>query len=102
VQDHIVVIRHRLVPGADWLDEACWRCGSHDGTLDHAGRRLCGPCRTALSLSPADDADPVHVSRRGYWETHALQCCWRCMAGAVRPDDEVGLCGSCRAALAPA
>lgn len=92
-QNHIGVIRTGLPPPvADWLDACCWSCGSEDVQLA-GGPLLCGPCRLELDSDPSPD--PVHVARHAYWERHALGCCWRCMVGAVDPDDDVGLCRSC-------
>lgn len=36
------------------------------------------------------------TSERVYWQSHMLECCWRCMTSQVDPDDELGLCPDCR------
>jgi hypothetical protein len=59
---------------------------------------LCRLCRQDLLAEPAVDA--VGLARHAYWESHALRCCWRCMIGAVDPDDEIGMCSSCREEVA--
>jgi hypothetical protein len=59
---------------------------------------LCRRCRHDLLAAPAVDA--VGLARHAYWESHALRCCWRCMTGAVDPDDEIGMCTSCREEVA--
>jgi hypothetical protein len=108
-QNHIIVIQRPAVDPtrltqhvSDWLDEVCWRCGRPDAITDAAGRVLCSSCHADLTDMPDDSADSLSVARHAYWESHVLQCCWRCMAGAVASDDEVGLCSSCRTHLAPA
>jgi hypothetical protein len=88
------VIRTDASGVADWLDACCWSCGTEEVTERADGRVLCVPCREELLAEPS--ADAVHVARHAYWESHALRCCWRCMHGAVDPDDEIGLCLSCR------
>jgi hypothetical protein len=55
---------------------------------------LCRSCRKELLAEPVVDA--LTLARHAYWESHALRCCWRCMTRAVEPDDEVGMCSSCR------
>jgi hypothetical protein len=97
-QDMGVVVRPA---GGDWLDACCWRCGSPEPVLDSLGRLLCPPCRVELSDErPAPAEDPLRVARSAYWDTHALERCWRCLTEGVDPLDEVGLCGSCLATLA--
>jgi hypothetical protein len=92
-QNHTAVIHERAAP--DWLDACCWRCGTHEiarGSDD--GRLLCRPCREELTRDPPIDV--AGLARHAYWESHALRCCWRCMTRAVDPDDEVGMCATCR------
>jgi hypothetical protein len=93
IQDHIVVIPGGSQP-IDWLDSCCWACGTRRVATTLDGVVLCRPCRKELLAEPAVDA--LGVARLAYWESHALRCCWRCLAGAVDPDDEVGMCRSCR------
>ena len=38
----------------------------------------------------------IRVSGRVYWESKALEQCWRCMSEPVDAGDELGLCGTCR------
>ena len=93
-QNHTGVIRAARSGVTDWLDTCCWGCGTEGVAHEAGGRLLCGSCRQEL-LSEAV-ADPLHLARHAYWESHALGCCWRCMTRAVDPDDEVGICSSCR------
>ena len=88
------MIRPTAVPATDWLDACCWSCGTVHAIRLMDGRLLCAPCREELSTEPP--ADPIHLARHAYWESHALGWCWRCMARPVDPDDDVGLCSSCR------
>jgi len=87
-----------VIPDAvtDALD-TCWGCGSlsADGTAD--GRGLCSTCRSNIADEP--DVDPLQLVRGSYWEAHVLVSCWRCMTGAVAPEDDVGLCAPCRGQL---
>jgi len=39
------------------------------------------------------------VTGRVYWESRALEQCWRCMEESVDVGDELGLCGRCREEL---
>ncbi len=59
------------------------------------GRLLCAQCRADL-LEPADVDDGLRFTRRSYWESHSLVCCWRCLTEAVSPEDQLGLCPPCR------
>jgi hypothetical protein len=81
----------------DWLDSYCWACGTDRVSASTDGAVLCRRCRAQLLAEPV--VDVPGLARHAYWETHALRCCWRCMTGAVDPDDEVGLCPSCREAI---
>jgi hypothetical protein len=93
-----VGVGHEL-SGRDWLD-SCWRCGSVDAVQDQLGRLLCPPCGALLAgAQPGPGVDPLRVVRSADWETHALERCWRCVSGRLDPDDTIGLCRSCRAAL---
>jgi hypothetical protein len=83
-----------IPPDPDWLDSCCWRCGSLEVVTATGGRLLCSACRRELFTEPAMDA--VALARHAYWESHALRCCWRCITGAVDPDDELGMCAVCR------
>jgi hypothetical protein len=78
----------------DWLDSCCWSCGTQEVAPHADARLLCGACRRELLSEPV--ADPVGLARHAYWESHALGCCWRCLIRAVDPDDEIGMCSSCR------
>jgi len=98
IQDHNVVIPVPSPP-IDWLDTCCWACGTWRVTAMTHGVVLCRPCRRELFTEPAVDA--LGVARLAYWESHALRCCWRCLTGAVDPDDDVGMCGPCRDDLRP-
>lgn len=82
----------------DWLDSSCWGCGTDEARVGTDGLLLCRLCRQDLLAEPAVDA--LGLARHAYWESHALRCCWRCMTGAVDPDDEIGMCSSCREELA--
>jgi hypothetical protein len=82
----------------DWLDSSCWGCGTEEARVGTDGLLLCRLCRQDLLAEPAVDA--VGLARHAYWESHALRCCWRCMVGAVDPDDEIGMCSSCREEVA--
>jgi len=93
-QNHTGVIRTGPDAAADWLDSRCWRCGAHEHAPQADGRLLCRACRKELLSEPP--VDPLGLARHAYWESHALRCCWRCMTRAVDPDDEVGMCASCR------
>ena len=94
IQDHIVVIR-AASQTVDWLDSCCWACGTRRlATAAADGVVLCRPCRRDLLAEPVVDA--LGVARLAYWESHALRCCWRCLTGAVDPEDDVGMCRSCR------
>jgi hypothetical protein len=87
--------------GGDWLDACCWRCGSIRPRRDSVGRMLCPPCRAALSEDrTTDSGDPLRVVRDAYWNTHALELCWRCLTEGVDTHDDVGLCPSCVTTLA--
>jgi hypothetical protein len=88
------VIRWHAPPSTDWLDSCCWSCGTSEVTPDADGRLLCETCRQELLSEPV--ADPLCLARHAYWESHALGCCWRCLIRAVDPDDEIGMCSSCR------
>ena len=93
-ENHTDVIRKALAPTpADWLDACCWGCGSENVALHPDGRLLCRTCRSQLLTDEA--VDPLQFTRRAYWESHALEQCWRCMVVAVDHDDELGLCRSC-------
>ena len=81
----------------DWLDSCCWGCGTREVVRAADGRLLCRTCREELLAEPT--VDVLGLARHAYWESHALRCCWRCMTRAVDPDDEVGMCVSCREAL---
>src|SRR5918996_451320 len=96
-QNHKDVIRIGSTSAVEWLDSCCWSCGTEDVNHVADGRVLCRACREVLFAQPS--ADPVYVARHAYWERHALRCCWRCMTGAVDPDDDVGLCRSCLAKI---
>ena len=78
----------------DWLNECCWACGTDHVAASTDSAVLCRSCRAELLAEPS--VDVPGLARHAYWESHALRCCWRCMTGAVDPDDEVGLCPSCR------
>lgn len=93
-QNYSGVIRTDSSSVTDWLDSCCWGCGAQEVTPEVDGRLLCRACRREL-LSEAP-VDPLGLARHAYWESHALRCCWRCMTRAVDPDDEVGMCPSCR------
>jgi hypothetical protein len=83
-----------------WLDTNCWGCGIGQGLCFSDGRLLCPSCRLDLSETPPDpSADPLRVGRGAYWEAHAMEWCWRCLAESVDPEDDVGLCRACRADL---
>jgi hypothetical protein len=41
----------------------------------------------------------IRVSGRVYWESKALEQCWRCMSEPVDAGDELGLCSPCREEL---
>jgi hypothetical protein len=82
----------------DWLDTGCWRCGSDEATSDGEGRVLCGSCREDLfGVPPMVPGE--FTSERVYWQSHMLECCWRCMGNQVDADDELGLCADCRDAF---
>jgi hypothetical protein len=82
-------------PAHDWLDTGCWRCGSNDAIPDGEGRLLCGSCRDDLfGVPPMVPGE--FTSERVYWQSHMLECCWRCMGNPVDPADELGLCADCR------
>lgn len=83
----------------DWMD-GCWRCGSDVFTVDDSGRRLCESCRVAVF--GVTSGTSIRVSRRVYWESHALVECWRCMDEPVKSEDELGLCGDCKTELVDA
>ena len=93
-KNHIGVIRSERAAVTDWLDSCCWSCGTPEVAPHPDDRLLCGACREELLSEPV--ADPVGLARRAYWESHALRCCWRCLIRAVDPDDEIGMCSSCR------
>jgi hypothetical protein len=94
------VIRTVSARASDWLDDCCWGCGAEHVAAATDGWRVCADCRSELLSEP--QVDPLHVARLAYWESHALRCCWRCMTRWVDPDDEVGMCASCREQLADA
>lgn len=77
----------------DWLDNACWRCGSSDVVPEENGPLLCDGCRQVLS-QPVEDG--LEAFRRLYWQSHVLERCWLCLTAAVDPEDDLGLCGRCR------
>ncbi len=81
---------------AEWLDAFCWRCGSAEVVPSRDGRLLCGPCRHDLFDSTGSGETPLGAVRRLYWEAHALERCWRCMDRSVDPNDDLGLCSTCR------
>jgi glycine/D-amino acid oxidase-like deaminating enzyme len=81
---------------ADWLDSCCWRCGSGEIAPSTDGRLLCGPCRHEVFDTVGAAEPPLRMVRRMYWESHALERCWRCMDRPVDPDDDLGLCSRCR------
>jgi hypothetical protein len=81
----------------DWLDSSCWGCGTDEARVGTDGLLLCRLCRQDLLAEPVVDA--AGLARHAYWESHALRCCWRCLTGAVDPDDEIGMCSSCREEL---
>jgi predicted amidophosphoribosyltransferase len=86
--------------GGDWLDACCWRCGTDEALLDTGGRLLCPLCRAELSEAPPDASDdPLRLGQSAYWESHAMERCWRCLTGSVDPEEEIGLCRACRADL---
>jgi hypothetical protein len=80
------------------MDSSCWGCGIDEARVGTDGVLLCRLCRHDLLAEPLVDA--LGLARHAYWESHALRCCWRCMTGAVDPDDEIGMCSSCREELA--
>jgi hypothetical protein len=80
----------------DWLDACCWRCGSPEVSPRRDGRLLCEPCQRELVEGPASSETPFRIVRRLFWESHALERCWRCMDGPVDPEDDLGLCSRCR------
>ncbi len=84
---------------ADWLDACCWRCGSEEILPQEDDRLLCRTCRVELFGAHDSSLNPVRVSTEAYWESHALERCWRCTTGPVDPDDDVGLCGRCHEEL---
>jgi hypothetical protein len=104
-QNYIDVIRPSIGDAqggkapVDWLDSCCWRCGADDFLPDAGGGLLCRPCLDQTSALEDDVTDPVAVSRGAYWTSHALERCWRCMAEAVDPQGDVGLCPDCRGHL---
>jgi hypothetical protein len=57
---------------------------------------LCGPCRHELFDATGSGETPLGAVRRLYWEAHALERCWRCMDRSVDPNDDLGLCSTCR------
>ena len=81
--------------GADWLD-GCWRCGSDELEPAEDGRQLCAPCRRLVLGVASGPGVAIRVSGRVYWESKALEQCWRCMSEPVDAGDELGLCGTCR------
>ena len=82
--------------GTDWLDEFCWRCGSENVGPSDDGRMLCLACRAKLFDPPTSPENAIRVIHRLYWEFHPLERCWRCLTRSVDPQDELGLCSSCR------
>ena len=83
-------------PAQDWMDTCCWRCGADDVSPDPDGLLLCQPCRRQI-FGTAIPTDGVFQVPHGiYWDGHALDRCWRCVEHHVDPDDELGLCASCR------
>jgi hypothetical protein len=96
-ENHSGVIREERSPTTDWLDSCCWGCGTQEVDTAADGRLLCGACREEILSEPV--ADSIDLARHAYWGSHVLRCCWRCMTGAVDPDDEVGMCPSCRAEI---
>lgn len=84
---------------ADWLDAYCWGCGSDRAAPDPEGRLLCRSCRGELFGIPNSSADGMRVAQELYWDSHALERCWRCMERTVDPGDDLGLCGRCRDVL---
>ena len=85
-------------PVGDWLD-GCWRCGSDDLEVSDDGRQLCAPCRRLVLGGATAPGVAVRVTGRVYWESRALEQCWRCMEESVDVGDELGLCGRCREEL---
>ncbi len=85
-------------PATDWLD-GCWRCGSEQLEAADDGRQLCAPCRRLVLGVASGPGVAIRVSGRVYWESKALEQCWRCMSEPVDARDELGLCAPCREEL---
>lgn len=77
----------------DWLDSACWRCGSTEVVHEEGRPLLCGNCRHALS-QPIENG--FEAFRRLSWQFHVLERCWLCLTAAIDPEDDLGLCARCR------
>src|SRR5436190_23754864 len=85
-------------PATEWLDACCWRCGTQEVAPRDDGRLLCQACQHELFEAPGSSETPFGAIRRMYWESHALERCWRCMDRRVDPEDDLGLCSRCRLA----
>lgn len=77
----------------DWLDNACWKCGSFDVIPEEDHPLLCEGCRQVLS-QPLEDG--LETFRRVYWQSHVLERCWLCLIAQVDSEDDLGLCVRCR------